>query len=279
MIDLDSQRREVFAKMPAGELEKMHAARSNRHVEIVNPKKPVTTLTTEHFHVRTTLSKDDAEYVGAVAEAVVEDLARRFKDALPKEPFKGKYGLYVFADRYDFLAFARLVDKYEPEDDETGYVRIGIEHQYVATNVGEGRGELEFIVAQHVAASVLGQLGDRKLVPWAVYGYSRAAAHPFAPKSTDLRDDLARAAESVGAGKNLNGLLGEQYPWVDLGPMSTSLFEVGLKGDRKKVDDFMRRLSRSGDVRGSISAAFGGAVDGLNRAWLDQLSRAKPRRK
>ncbi len=109
MIDLDQQRRDAVARLSEPELLKLRQSQSERNLRIVNPKKPVETTLTKHFIVQTTLGKEDAEYAATLAEAVVEELTTRLKLSAKTQLFRGKIGLNIFADRYDFIAFARLV--------------------------------------------------------------------------------------------------------------------------------------------------------------------------
>ncbi len=268
LIDLDSQRRDAIAKMSGAELEKLHREESSRQIGLLKLKTGSQFRETKNLIVFTTTGESDLEYIATLGEAVFEDLQTHFRSSAKNATWPGKLGLYVFSDRVDFLAFAQMVDGVSPEPEEYGHMRMGLEHQYVAVcNSHQGR-DLDEIVAEFVTRAYLGRLGDRKLPPWANYGYSRLVAGTFAPKSTVMRKELASASQWLVTAKNGDGLFKEQLPWIELAPLSTSFFHYLSKTEKRKTSDFVAAYAKTGNFESSLNSALRMSPNQAFQGWV-----------
>lgn len=276
MIDLDTQRRQVLAQLSTEQLEKLHRSEAQRHLDIVNPKKQVHAYEAPNVLSFTTLSEGDAEYIAWLAEAVLEELRLAF-DVPGDKLFRGRLGVYVFADRFDYLAFAQEIDGYSPEASQYGHVRLRPEYQYVAITADQAGYALDGMVAQQVAAAFLEQLGNRRLPPWAVYGYSRYIASKMEgrQKSQAFREELQHAVDLAAGGKNMLAVFWENAPWVEMAPLSASFFDFATRADQKKTIAFLKNLANSGNVQGAIQQSFGSSPQQVSAAWLNGLRNSR----
>lgn len=272
MIDLDTQRRQAIAALSTEDLEKLHRAEGQRHIDIVSPKKPVHFYETPNVLLYTTLSESDAEYSAWLAEAVLEELKQAF-GSKSGTVFRGKLGVTVFADRFDYIAFSQEVDGYSPEPGQNGHFRLRPEYQYVAVAADQEGYELDGAIAQQVTSAFLGQLGNRRLPPWANYGFARSFASEMEGrnKSTVFRDELKTAGELAASGRNLLPVFTEQAAWVEIAPLSASFFEFARKTEKKKTIAFLKAYANSGNLAAAIKEGFSASPEQVSQAWLNWM--------
>ncbi|HVJ83586.1 MAG TPA: c-type cytochrome domain-containing protein, partial [Planctomycetia bacterium] len=267
MIDLESQRRAAILALPLSDIEKLHRTAAERHLQIVASDKKVAKFETPNVMAFTTLSEKDAEYVGVLAEALLEDLYPKFGGKGDTNVFRGRMGLYVFADRVDYVSFARLVDRYSPESGEFGHVRLTPDYSYVAMTTDHPTGTLDGLVAQQVAAAFVQHSAGGKAPPWVVYGYSSVAAHGIAGKDPMFNAEIGRAAQLLASGRTFNNLCGENVPWTELGPLASGFFHFLNGTNQRKTADFVRTYGRTGDWKAAVGETLGASPAELTRAW------------
>lgn len=273
MIDFKTQRQEAVAKMSEETLEGVHEVYARRHLATVNPKRPARISKTDNFLIVSTLGDDDTHYAGVLAEAVIEGLKEKFRLSADKPIWRGKLGLYLFADRFDYVAFAREIDAYVPEDSQFGHARQEPEYAYVALTTRGFGSELDEPISRQLIAAFLGTLGEGKLPNWAVYGYARAEAEGVGARP---KEELALAARLFGEGRTLADLFGEKLPWEQLGALSTGLFAYLKQNDPKLVAPFLRTLAEDGDCVRATKDALGTTEETLSRAvaaWVTSRAR------
>lgn len=275
MIDLETQRREAIGKLSTADVESLHRLHAERQIKLVQPVKKIQSYNSLHFLVQTTLSFSDAEYIGVLAETVLEELMDRLGQK-GKPIWRGKFGVNVFADRVDYLAFAKNVDRYDPDPQEFGHIRLNPEHQYLAMVSHHGSGSLDALATQQIAMAFLRQLGDGKLPAWAVYGYGSVVASRQAPKDPFLRQDLQRAAVLVASGRTLQALATENVPWMDLGPLGAGFFQYLEDADRRGSVQFLKSLAKTGNLQQSL-VALGASPQALSQGWAAASARAARR--
>ena len=193
---------------------------------VINPKLPVISKETPNFLVRTTLDERDAEYVSVLAEAILEDVGPRFG----KEPgdivWPGRLGLIVFRDRYDYVAFARQVDNYSPEETEFGHVRLRPEFSYVVMTTQDSGNSMDLLVAQQVLSAFFQSLGQGKMPAWAVYGVARSEGAVWDTRGAQaVKRELHQAAQLMTKKNGLRTSSTENSPgWKRLpSPQASSL--------------------------------------------------------
>lgn len=267
MIDLETQRREAYARMPEEELARLHEGHARRHLEIVKPKSESQFEKTDNFLVTTTLGSADTVYAAALAEAVLEELRERFRLPGDTPVWRGRFGLNIFADRVDYIAFARQVDEYDPEKSEFGHVSIRAEYPYLAMTTAEFGRQFEGAVARQVTAAFLKTLGKGKLPPWAIFGYARIEEERWT-KGTRVKNDMRLAANLAAEGLTLPKLLGEDLPWSQLAPMSVSFFRFLNQQQAKRTVDFLLLFAETGNCADSISNGLKTTPEQISQAWL-----------
>lgn len=278
LIDLESQRRDAIRRMSPSDLEKIHRDQSRRQLQIVAPKDPVATVETSNFLVFTTLNKDDAEYIGAIAEAVVEELGQHVGGSIKQPIWPGRLALFVFAKRHDYLAFAREVDHYSPEEVEFGHVRLPPEHQYIALQ-GEREGyNLDGMVAQLVAEAFFRQWSGGKLPTWLVYGMARVEGARLDPKATAFKKEQQEAARLLSQHRTIEQVLEARVPWKEQAPLAASLANYLMAKDRVRAVAFLKRLSETNDPSRSIREVFGGNAAAIQAGWLESAVGRSPTR-
>ena len=267
LIDLETQRRQMYAKMSEAELLELHRAEADRHFAIVAPMATASHFESENFIVRSTLGALDTEYVATLAEVVLENLVARFDLPKNRSVWRGKFGINAFADRADFRAFASGVDRYEPEPEEFGYVRLKPEYSYLAMSAVESGMKLDGLVAQQVAAAFLMRLGAGKLPPWAIHGYSRFIAGKYNGRSPALKMELADATRMAADGKGLGEVFRETDPWSEIAPRSASFFRYLDKVARKRVPAFLSVFAQTGNWQRAVAEGFSTSPERLSAGW------------
>jgi hypothetical protein len=268
LVDLESQRRAAIANLAPDTLEKLHRSHAERQIQIVGPKTPVEFLQTDHFLVYSTLDKSDTEYAATVAEAVIEELTATFGLSKNQPLWPGRFGLNIFAERVDYESFARNIDDYDPEPTEFGHYRLRPEHQYLAMTASYSGYQIDGLVAQQVTAAFLGQLGAGRLPPWAVYGFSRFLGSRYDGRARGFRDELNAAMRLAATEKNLRGLFSESLPWVEMAPLSASLFHFLMETDKRVTIQFLKGFAQTGNCAESMAKTMRTNPDQLTRAWL-----------
>ena len=276
LIDYDTQRRQMLAGMPTPQLQQVHADRAAAQIRTVAPSDAVHQHTTPDFLVATTLPEADAEYVGVLAQAVLEDLRQDFAVPTDEPVFRGRLGVNVFARRFDYLAFAREIDGLAPEPEQYGHATMAVEHQYVAATTEGTTHDLDGIVAELVTQAYLKQLGDRKLPQWAVHGYGRVQGHEFSLAPHRYDADLAEAYRVAATGRDLTHLFAGQIPWVQLAPLAESFFRYATDADRERTTRFLTRYADGADWNATVVLI--GDPAQLTPPWQRWLQKHAPKR-
>jgi hypothetical protein len=112
-----------------------------------------------------------------------------------ENPWPGKLGVYVFADRSQFRSFVRVVEKRSPDDAEQGTLALKSDIPHVA--VGPGRSTsaptLEAQAGLELAAAILtGRAKATPLPEWVTVGFGRATAAHAAAQAAGVRKKGAR---------------------------------------------------------------------------------------
>lgn len=269
MIDYKTQKKMMYAKMPAAEVEKLHRAEVDRLIKVVSPKTP------PNFYgkgvnafVYTTTAKGDEEYVGTLVDAVIDELKPRFGLSKGEPMWKGKIGFFVFSDRTDYIAFAREVDEYLPGDTVFGHFRNEPEMQYVAmTTEVKGFSSVDGPVAQMAATAFLMSLENGRLPDWAVYGFSRAESKPFDSKSKAFLEEQAEAKRIASNGRGLLPVFEQKAAWIEAAPLSASFFSYLGRNEKKTSVEFLKNFAKTGNLRQSATQAFQKTPEQLNSEW------------
>jgi hypothetical protein len=247
----------------------LHRIAARRQIDLVRPQQPVREFESEHFLVRTTLEHDDdAEYVAVLGEAILEKVWPRYRRSEGRPPWPGRLGLVIFRDRYDYLAFARQVDNYEPQQDEFGHVRSRPEFTYVAASANEKGRSLDFVVAKLVLEAVFRSLGQGKMPDWAVHGSSMAEV-PFWDEegAPGVRAELRQSVKLMQREGWSGSLWDGNLPWVDAAPLATSLFHYLASEEKRRLQGFQLRLADGLDARTAVSTELGVDEKVLQEAW------------
>lgn len=268
LVDSDAKRREKIGALSVKELEGLHLLALEKQLDLVRPQRPLHAFETPNFLVRTTMEEPDAEYIAVLAEVVLEELGPRYKRS-PSEPlWPGRMGITVFRDRYDYVAFAKQVDSYSPEDYEFGHVRLRPEHQYIAMTSQVAGASLDQLVAEQVAAAFFRTLGKGKMPEWAVYGNARVESVAWDPTgSANVKEELRTAGDLAAQGRTLGGMMDGKLPWVEAAPIATSFLSFASSTDRPKTAAFNLLLADGKAAGGAASEALRSSVEQLNSTW------------
>lgn len=274
MIDADAKRREKIAQLSPGELDSLHQLAADQQMLIVKPKLPVNSVETPNFILRTTLNERDAEYVSVLAEAIIEDAGPRFGKEAGDVIWPGRLGLIVFKDRYDYVAFARQIDNYSPEESEFGHIRLRPEFSYVVMTTQDSESSIDLLVAQQVLAAFFQTLGKGKMPSWAVYGVSRAEAVTWdRGGAAPVKKELHQAAKLMKEKEWPASLFDGKIPWVETAPLSASLFTYLAAENRKRVTDFEARLAEGVMPAEALKGVYNTDEKGLREQWYPWIMR------
>jgi hypothetical protein len=268
LIDADTKRRERIAQLSPEEVLELHQLAADRHMKIVKPNKPLAHFQTPNFSVRTTLSASDAEYIAVLGEAILEEVAPRL--GMPKNVWPGGLALTVFGDRYDYVAFAKAIDNYSPEDHESGHVRLKPELGYIAMTSQSARQSLDLLVAEQVLSALYRTWGKGKMPDWAVHGAASIEAENWDPaRAPSVREELKRAAIEMAQPGWKGSIFKGELPWVQTAPLATSLFAY-LRAERKKdVVGWLRALADGKPAADAIQEVLGNTDEELRQAWYE----------
>lgn len=276
LVDGDAKRREKIQALTPVELEELHALAAQRQLDLVAPTRPLHSFETRNFLVHTTLGKKDAEYIAVLAEAILEDLAPRYSRGAEGPIWPGRLGLVVLQDRYDYIAFAKQIDNYSPEDFEFGHSRFRPEHQYVAMTTQVEQASLDQLVAEQVIAAFFRSLGEGKMADWAVHGLSRSMSMAWDPEEAKtVHRELQRAAELAAGGLALTDLAGGKLPWVEAAPLSVSFFAFLQATQPKDLAPFATLLAKGTSTNEAASKALGSSLDDRTDAWREWMSKRR----
>ncbi len=123
-------------------------------------------------------------------------------------------------------------------------------------------------MADGVTRAIIAQVGQGKVAPWLVHGYAHAVGASFAQKASGGRGEANPAGQLVAKGRNLTGLFQEQYPWVELAPLSVSFFQYAMKTDKRKADEFIAAALKGTNPREASQSVFQASPDQLQRGWV-----------
>lgn len=279
LVDGDAQRREKIRGLSSFDLEELHALAAQRQIDLVAPQRPVHSFQTQNFLVHTTLDKADAEYVAVLGEAILEELGPRYSRGREEAVWPGRLGLVVFRDRYDYVAFAKQVDNYSPEDFEFGHSRFRPEHQYVGMTTQVANASLDQLVAEQVIAAFYRSLGQGKMPDWAVHGLSRAMSTDWDPAGApSVREDLRRSAELASQGRTLADMAGGKLPWGETSALSVGFFAFLSSTKPKEWDAFVTLLANGASADQAAAKSLSSSLASLTHGWRDWLDK-KHRRK
>lgn len=268
LVDADAKRREVIRSLSPGQLEELHALAAQRQLDLVQPQRPVYAYETPNFLVRTTLDERDAEYIAVLAEAVLESLLPRYKLPSEARPWPGRLGLIAFRDRYDYIAFARLVDGHAPEPSEFGHVRLRPEFQYVALGADAPGATLDQLVAQQTAAAFFRTLEQGKMPDWAVHGNARTESIRWDPASAPhVQEELRAAAALAAQGRTAANVWEAAIPWVEAAPIATSVFTYVDATSRAKAAALNRLLAAGRPAPQAVREALGVSPEQFQAGW------------
>jgi hypothetical protein len=270
LVDADAKRRDVIRSLSSGQLEELHALAAQRQMDLVQPQRPVHAYASPNFLVRTTLDERDAEYVAVLAEAVLEGLLPRYGIASGAPMWPGRLGLVVFRDRYDYIAFAKLVDGHAPAPSEFGHVRLRPEFQYVALGAEAPGATLDQLVAEHTAAAFFRTLEAGKMPDWAVYGNARAESIRWDPSSAPhVQDELRAAAALAAQGRTVANVWDAAIPWVEAVPIATSVFAYVHATSGPKSAALNRLLAAGRPADQAVREALGLSPEEFQGRWAE----------
>ncbi len=174
----------------------------------------------------------------------------------------------MFGDRYDYVAFAKSIDNYSPEDDEAGHVRLRPEFGYIAmTSEMKGK-SLDLVVAEQVLSAFFRTLGSGKMPDWSVHGSAAIEAENWDPaRAPSVRVELKKAASEMAEPGWKGSIFKGELPWVKTAPLATSLFAY-LRAERKKdVIKLQKLLADGRPANEAIREVFGVKEEELRDAW------------
>lgn len=224
--------------------------------------------------------------VGKVGDSVLSDvsdkaetLAKRVGDILkapPDQPLvKGRMTLFVFADRYDYTEFGKMVEKRDLPPVWRGHHRYSIIDAYGAVLMPRASDySLDVLVAQQTAALYVASQG-RGVPRWFAEGCGRAIAARLAPAS-DQR--IARWDEE------LNAVLGtlakpDDFLTSKLSPEEEDVcsfsFVKFLMNDNKRFAALIDGLRKGGEFNKVFAATFGNTPTQLAANWVRNPPRVK----
>jgi len=224
--------------------------------------------------------------VGKVGESVLaevsdkaETLAKKVGDIL-KAPddqplVKGRMTLFVFADRYDYTEFGKMVEKRDLPPVWRGHYRYNIVDSYGAVLMPRANDySLDVLVAQQIGAMYVAAQG-RGVPHWFAEGCGRAIAARLAPAS-DQRiarwdDELSGV---LGTLAKPDDFLSGQLPPEEADVCSFS-FAKFLMSDNKRFTSMIDGLRKGGDFGKVFAATYGGPPPQLAAVWYRNPPKVK----
>jgi mono/diheme cytochrome c family protein len=206
--------------------------------------------------------------IGARAEAMAPKVGEIFK-APPDQPLvKGRVSLFVFAERYDYSEFGKMVEKRDLPSAWRGHYKFSIVDAYGAVlNPRSADHSLDALIAQQLAAVYIASKG--KGVPhWFAEGAGRVVAERLAPAG-DARvaqwdAEIPRVIGGMAAPDDF--LTGKLDP--EDADIASYSFVKFLMADSKRFGALVEGLRKGGDFTKTFSESYGGSPAQATAAWV-----------
>lgn len=267
LIDFEAQRRESIAKMPVDDLARLRRSQAQRQIGIARPNRAARFIESPHLLIHAAMATAEAEYVATLAEATIEELAKRFGAETVAATMRGKFALFVFDERADFVAFCNTVDRYSPEPADYGHVVLSLEDRHASIWVDRQSDQVDERVAEFVALGFLRQLGQGQLPPWASHGYAKFLARSLDDRGSGTRRTNARLTQLLADKSVAANLFAERLPWSDLETLAVGFFEFAQRADRKRVRAFIESMAQHGNATRAAQETWNVSVDELANRW------------
>jgi hypothetical protein len=153
---------------------------------------------TKHFLLLGTIDGRTLKQAGASLEKATA-LARKAFDLTKEEAWPGKLAVYFAADRKEFAALVRNIEKRRPDTDERGSAVVRSDTPSVIVGPGKEVYQLsaEGEAAAQVAVALLQAKGGDKIPAWVLEGFGRATALRAGPVE-GLAQEYRRAQAVAG---------------------------------------------------------------------------------
>jgi mono/diheme cytochrome c family protein len=213
--------------------------------------------------------------VSDAAEKVATKVGDILKAPRDQPLVKGRMTLFVFADRYDYTEFGKMVEKRDLPPVWRGHFRYSIIDAYGALLMPRASDySLDVLVAQQIGAIYVASQG-RGVPHWFAEGSGRAIAARLAPAS-DQRvarwdDELSGV---LGTLAKPDDFLTGQLPPEEADVCSFS-FAKFLMSDNRRYSALLDGLRKGGSFAKVFEAAYGGPPAQLAGAWYRNPPRVK----
>lgn len=235
-----------------------------------------TTSDTANFHLIGNVGENTLADIGEQAESMSPKVAEIFKAPADQPLIKGKMTLFVFAGRYDYSEFGKMVEKRTLPPEMRGHWRYDVVTAYGAMIPPKNNEySLTTLIGQQLASAYVSSQGE---VPaWFSEGAGRVAASRLdARDARVLAWDKAlpeamgqmTAPDDVVTGK----LLGEA------GNVAAYGFVKFLMADGRRFQKLIENLQAKQDFNTAFTGAYGNTPNAIAVAWVKKpiLGPSKP---
>jgi mono/diheme cytochrome c family protein len=229
----------------------------------------------DNFLVLGSVGANTLAEIGKQAEALAPKVGEIFKAPAGQPLVKGRLTLYVFAEKYDYGEFGKMVEKRTLPAAWRGHHRYSVIDAYGAVlNPRSADYSLEALLAQQIGAVYVAAQGQA--VPhWFAEGCGRVVASRLAP-ATDKRvgqwsDELPNIVGAMAAPDDfLTGKLPPEE--ADICSFSFARF---LMGDARRFKILMDELRKGSDFAKAFPQAYGGSPSQVAAAWARNPPRGR----
>lgn len=156
---------------------------------------------------------------------------------MKEKPWPGKLTVYLFAEREQFVAFRRRIEKLRVEPEDTCSFGIEGNKPYVSASPPRSVGDLpmEEQAGEQIASALLAKrIGDTQVSPWLIPGFGRATHYRVAPTAQATLAERQVAAKAVkDRGRSAQGV----YSFMNAGDSGMQPDEAAIL--RANLADFM----------------------------------------
>ncbi len=276
-------------KQPIVEIAAIAKAKSATHVELAAersalagdnwrlgmPSTPPEWAESDNFLVLGSVGQNTLAEIAKQAEWLAPKVAEIFKAPADQPLVKGRITLYVFAEKYDYGEFGKMVERRPLPPAWRGHFRYSIVDAYGAVLAPKsGDYSLDALLAQQIAAVYVASQGQG--VPhWFAEGCGRVAASRLAP-ATDKRvaqwnDGLAGAMSLMSAPDDF--LTGKLPP--EEADICSYSFARLLMGDARRFKILLDELRKGSDFAKAFPQAYGGPPEKVAATWARNPPKAK----
>jgi hypothetical protein len=257
-------------KSSAEELSKIRAELAQKNWKLALPDVAPQTADTLHLHLVGSLTADELNALGAVAETQVEAVLKLLGGKEPSEFAKSRITVYAFGNRIDFSEFGQMVQGRPAAGGQLSSSGYTIEDSYVAL-VPSQDNELE--LAEQLALTYLREQTQGRMPEWFAVGIARTAAAKIHAKNDRVAAWRTNAPSVLAGVQSCPDLMGDKLPPESSATARFAFTETLLK-HRGGVQKYLALVKdEQTPADDAFVKAYGAPAEELVTLWLKSVKK------